>query len=307
MRFLMIDTICSLQQGTRACGIKNISWNDDFLLEVFPDVPVFSPVIAAEAAAQLVSWIVVQARDFTVKPVITIVDAYSCTGHIRPGDQLEVTGDIEQMSQESVLAHGAILVNGRPLIRLDHAVAYLYPLEELDPPEQARRQFANLYREGYPLPRPAGPAGLREQVPLRTRQWVDRYIDEASPDRLGGLKNITATEDFFNDHFPRKPILPGVVMLEALISLGAELARRTLAARGIHTVQPVLSACAKVKFRTFVQPGDQMLMQAQMLDIADDTCRLGLQASVHGKPAAMLRATFDLLDRDGYMKKYLPC
>jgi 3-hydroxyacyl-[acyl-carrier-protein] dehydratase len=307
MRFLMIDTICSLQPGTSACGIKNISWDDDFLLEVFPGAPVFSSVIAAEAAAQLVSWIIVQARDFTVKPVITIVDSYACTGHIRPGDRLEVTGAIEQLSQESALAHGEVFLNGKTIIALNHAVAYLYPLHELDAPERARHQFALLHKEGYPLPRVPGSAATREQIPLRPRQWIDRIIATGAPDRLGGLKNITATEDFFNDHFPRKPILPGVMILESLASLGAELTRRALAARGIVDRQPVLKMCTKVKFRTFIQPGDQMVMQASLLDLSGEESRISLEATVNGKPAAMLRATFDVLDRDGYMKKYLPC
>ena len=49
MRFLMVDRICELERGKRARGIKNITWNDDFLEETFPGITIFSPVIAVEA------------------------------------------------------------------------------------------------------------------------------------------------------------------------------------------------------------------------------------------------------------------
>ena len=85
----MVDKICTLQQGKSAQGIKNITWDCDFFDEIFSDIPIFSPLIAAESAAQLVSWIIVEAKGFTVKPVITVVDSYSCHGHIMAGDQLQ--------------------------------------------------------------------------------------------------------------------------------------------------------------------------------------------------------------------------
>ena len=154
-------------------GIKNISWDNDFLEETFPGITIFSPVIAVEAAAQLVSWIVVEAKEFTVKPVIIMADAYHCSCHILPGDQLELHGEIESFSEESALAHGSISINGKNVIEIQHAVCYFYPLDELNPPEQARQQFKNLYVEGSLPPQPSTSQQtfhMREHIPVKKRQ-----------------------------------------------------------------------------------------------------------------------------------------
>ncbi len=306
MRFLMIDKICSLERGKRARGIKNITWNDRFLQEIFPDVPVYSSIIAAESAAQLVSWAIIEARDFTVKPVITIVDSYTCTGHIRPGDQLEVVGEIESFSEESALANGSVLLNGKTIIELKHAVCYLYPLHELDPPEQVRMQFNDLYQEGYPLPTPdKAPLIMREKIVIPRLRFVDKVMEGSSSDRLAGIKNITATDEYFRDHFPLKPILPGVVIMESLVEVAALLTERTLAAQGIHDIKPVFHQCLKTKFRKFIQPGDQLVMEARITECSNSRSVVKVKGSVNNKNAAMITAVFKNLGRDAYSAEYL--
>lgn len=299
MRFFMIDRICELEDGIRARGIKNICWDDLFLREPFPGLPGFSPLIACESVAQLVSWVIVSARDFTVKPVITAADSYRCCGHISPGDQLEVIGEIESFSIESALAHGRILCRGRTVIEIEHAVCYLYPLPELDPPEDVRRQFGTLYTPGYPLPEgnPA-PREHREHIALSVPPLVDRVLQSDDADRLCGIKNFTATEEYFRDHFPRKPIVPGVVMLESMIDLGAQLIQGRLP----DGVRPVLQGCRKIKFRSFVQPGDQLLIEAAVVSCDSAGSTVTLTARLNGKAAAMLQTTFRHCDRDRYLR-----
>jgi len=308
MRFLMVDRICELERGKRARGIKNISWDDDFLEEIFPDIPVFSPIIATEAAAQLVSWIIIEAKDFTVKPVITVVDSYICNGHIMPGDQLELEGEIESLSEESALAHSRILLNGKPVIELKHAVCYLYPLSELDTPEKTRIQFKNLYTKGYPLPHktPLPQSRLmREKIPINKRRWVDRIIDYEEHERIMGIKNVTATEDYFNDHFPLKPILPGVMILESLIGLSGILVERLLADQGFTDRKPLLKHSKKIKFRRFVQPGDQLVIDAKLIDFTPKISSIKAKATVNEKTAATISIEFEHLDREEYKKNYL--
>lgn len=307
MRFLMVDRICELERGKRARGIKNISWDDDFLEEIFPDIPVFSPIIATEAAAQLISWIIIEARDFTVKPVVTVVDSYVCNGHIMPGDQLELEGEIESLSEESALAHSRILLSGKPVVELKHAVCYLHPLSELNSPETARIQFENLYTEGYPLPHktPLHQSRLmREKIPINKRRWVDRIIDCEEPERIMGIKNVTATEDYLNDHFPLKPVLPGVMILESLIGLSGILVERLLADQGFADRKPVLKHSKKIKFRRFVQPGDQLVIDAKLIDFTPKISSIKAKAKVNEKTAATISIEFEHLDREEYKKNY---
>ena len=303
MRFLMIDRICDLEPGVRARGIKNITLNDGFLTEEYPGLAIYPPMILCEAVAQLVSWLIIEARDFTVKPVITVVETFSVFQHPRPGDRLEVTGEVESMSPESALAHGSVLLNGKPVITLQHAVCYLYPLEELDPPAEARRQFANIYRQGDPLPETDGRVQLaRETMPVGRRQWIDQITVDGTPDRLEGIHNVSRTEDYFRDHFPRKPILPGVVMLEIIGDLAEELIRRNLAAENRQHLRPVLTHSPNFKFRPFVEPGDQVVVQALRKEQTDTACTVAVKGLVGGKPAAMGTLCFDLLDHDTYRR-----
>jgi len=299
MRFLMVDKIFELERGKHVRGVKNISWDDYFLEEVFPDIPVFSSIVATECMAQLISWMVQEARDFTVKPVITIVDAYRCTSHIMPGDQLELEGEIESFSEESVLAHGRALINGMPVIEIEHGVGFLYPLEELDPPERARRQFENIYDEGATINRTAarGPDRLmREKIMVVPKKWYDKVLDIQPPDRITCIKNVTATADYFNDHFPLKPVLPGVLILEALISTARTLVKHVLKEKGLGNRQPVLSRAQKVKFRSFIVPGDQLVMEGKLLEFCDDNSRVTVKGMLAGKMVASIK--MDLLHCD---------
>ena len=307
MRFLMVDRIFELEQATSARGIKNISWDDDFLDEYAPGMPVFSPVLLAEAVAQLISWVIIEARDFTVKPVVTMLDSYSCCGHARPGDRLELMGSIESWGPESALARGKALLNGRPILELSHAVCFLYPLQELDSPERARMQFKNLYGPGCPLPAasaaPVEP--LAEESFVRRRRWLDRIVETGDAGRLLAVKNITATDDCFNDHFPLKSILPGVAILEAENCLARELVKRQLARHGAADIHPVLSRAEKVKFRLFIKPGDQMLVEASVKAFSEGQCAIATKVTVGGKNAASALLHFELPDRAAYMRKYI--
>jgi len=307
MRFLMIDKICELTPGQSVKGIKNISWDTFFLEETFPGLPVYSPVIISEAAAQLVSWAIIEARNYTVKPVITIIDTYTCTTHIQPGDQLQVEGEIESFSEESALCNGRILLNGKVALDLTHAVCYLYPLNELDPPERIKTQFKNLYQEGYPLPIPAAKRApvFREAIDVHPRRPIDRFLESKDPNRITGIKNVTATEDYFNDHFSLRPILPGVLTIEAFVETAKQLAARKLLEKGITDLKPVLTNCSKLKMRRFVEPGDQLIIEARNTAFSDEKSVFKTQGTVNGKKAATITIELVHLSLDDYKTRFL--
>jgi 3-hydroxyacyl-[acyl-carrier-protein] dehydratase len=91
---------------------------------------------------------------------------------------------------------------------------------------------------------------------------IDRILELEPFKRAVGYKNITMNEEFFNGHFPGNPLMPGVLMIEALAQLGGtiiltpgEFARKT----------PFLAGVDKVKFRRPVVPGDCLMMEIEML------------------------------------------
>ncbi len=91
---------------------------------------------------------------------------------------------------------------------------------------------------------------------------VDRIL-EMSDDRVVGLKNVTANEPFFQGHFPGYPIMPGVLVVEALAQCGGVLALRDMPDRDKKVV--LFSAIDGCRFRIPVTPGDQLRLELNIL------------------------------------------
>jgi 3-hydroxymyristoyl/3-hydroxydecanoyl-(acyl carrier protein) dehydratase len=309
MRFHFVDRILPLESSKLVRGIKNVSFDGDFLEEIFPEIPVYSPVIASEAVAQLVSWLIIKVSDFTVRPVITMLDAYTCHRHIQPGDHLELEGEIENLHPESALVNGRIMLRGLPVIDLKHAVCYLYPLHKLEDVENVRRHFTQLYHEVDMKPSTsAAPTSrdLREKIPVSKSIWVDKILEFEEGKRIAGIKNVTSTEDYFNDHFPLKPIFPSVLIMESLVSLARILIGRILSSDDLSQSKPLLIAGQKIEFHKFVQPGDQLQLDARLIEYNVDKSRVQAKASVANKIVSGLSMEFVHLSRDEYIKSYLP-
>jgi 3-hydroxyacyl-[acyl-carrier-protein] dehydratase len=92
---------------------------------------------------------------------------------------------------------------------------------------------------------------------------VDRITEMEESRRIVGLKNVTINEPFFQGHFPGRPIMPGVLILEALAQTGGVLAFKSFAA----TSRPVvyLTGVESAKFRRPVVPGDQLRFEIDVL------------------------------------------
>ena len=123
--------------------------------------------------------------------------------------------------------------------------------------------------------------------------------------RMKSFSRSGYNDDCFNDHFPLKPVLPGVAIMEAQHSLARELALRQLAERGLTESFPVLCRAEKVKFRLFIQPGDQMAVEATVKSFSEGQCSVATRVTVGGKNAASVLLHFELPDRAAYMQKYI--
>lgn len=124
---------------------------------------------------------------------------------------------------------------------------------------------------------------------------VDRVIEIDGDRRAVGIKNVTINEPFFPGHYPRQPIMPGVLIIEAMAQLGGILLSRKLE----HTGKvAVLLSLDKVKFRRPVTPGDQIVMEAQAKRVKTRTGEVFCQARVLGELAAEAEIRFMLVDAD---------
>jgi UDP-3-O-[3-hydroxymyristoyl] N-acetylglucosamine deacetylase / 3-hydroxyacyl-[acyl-carrier-protein] dehydratase len=124
---------------------------------------------------------------------------------------------------------------------------------------------------------------------------VDRVIQIEGDRRAIGIKNVSINEPFFQGHYPRQPIMPGVLIIEALAQLSGILLSQKLE----HTGKvAVLLSLDKVKFRRPVLPGDQLVMEAKSVRVKANAGQTLCRATVGGELAAEAMIRFMLVDAD---------
>ena len=94
---------------------------------------------------------------------------------------------------------------------------------------------------------------------------VDRILEIDGTRRAVGIKNVTANEEFFQGHYPGQPIMPGVLIIEAMAQMGGILLSQALEHKGMVAI---LLSLDKVKFRRPVAPGDQLVLNARAVHVA---------------------------------------
>jgi 3-hydroxyacyl-[acyl-carrier-protein] dehydratase len=80
-------------------------------------------------------------------------------------------------------------------------------------------------------------------------------------------KNVALSEDFFDDHFPRRPVMPGVLILEGMAQLSGLLLEAGLLGQYGKDAKAVLTVLERTKFRTLVKPGDTLVYRAEILSV----------------------------------------
>lgn len=125
---------------------------------------------------------------------------------------------------------------------------------------------------------------------------VDRII-EVNEDRTWcrGLKNVTVNEPCFQGHYPGQPIFPGVLIVECMAQVGAAM---VLLNPALADKVPLLGALDNVKFRRVVIPGDQLVVDVDLLWTKGMVGKTKAVAKVDGEIAAMAEMTFKLRAKD---------
>jgi 3-hydroxyacyl-[acyl-carrier-protein] dehydratase len=113
---------------------------------------------------------------------------------------------------------------------------------------------------------------------------IDRVL-EASDEHLVALKQVTINEPFFSGHFPHRPVMPGVMIIEALAQATGLLAFRTTGVPDSNTLY-YICGIDKARFKRPVEPGDSLTLRVKSLRTVKNIWRFEAQAEVDGEMAA---------------------
>ncbi|MBY6037303.1 3-hydroxyacyl-ACP dehydratase FabZ [Fictibacillus nanhaiensis] len=138
---------------------------------------------------------------------------------------------------------------------------------------------------------------IKEIIPHRYPfLLVDRILEVDEGQRAVGIKNVTANEEFFNGHFPEYPVMPGVLIVEALAQVGAVAMLKKEENRGRLAFFAGIDNC---RFKKQVVPGDQLRLEVEMTRVRGSIGKGKGIATVDGQVACEVEITFALGDKKG--------
>ena len=155
-------------------------------------------------------------------------------------------------------------------------------------------------RQRVPL-RGAPPMDVRRIIEVMPHRYpfllVDRIVEIEERRRIVGIKNVTINEPFFQGHFPGHPIMPGVLIIEAMAQVGGLLIMSLANPDDHHNKVVYFMALDSVKFRRPVMPGDQLRMEVEMMKFGGRTARMKGQAFVDGALVCEAEMMATIVDR----------
>lgn len=126
---------------------------------------------------------------------------------------------------------------------------------------------------------------------------IDRVVEMQPKQRIVCLKNVTINEPFFQGHFPGYPLMPGVLMVEAIAQAGGALLLREFPDRESKLM--VFTGIEQAKFRRPVTPGDQLRIEVEVLQWRSRAVKMKGTATVDGKVACEATVMCQLVPRPG--------
>lgn len=122
---------------------------------------------------------------------------------------------------------------------------------------------------------------------------VDKVIELEEGKRIVAVKNVTVNEPFFQGHFPKNPIMPGVLITESLAQTGAIMLLSMPENKG---KLGVFTGINNFKFRRQVVPGDTLTLEAELIQYRHSMGKANVKATVDGVVAAMGEISFAVID-----------
>ena len=130
---------------------------------------------------------------------------------------------------------------------------------------------------------------------------IDKITHWDVPHAAEALKNVALSEDFFDDHFPRRPIMPGVLMIEGMAQLSGLLLEESLQQKHGCNRKALLTVLERTKFREMVRPGDQLTYRAEVTSLNQAGGKVTAQATCNDRPVVTTGMGFVFYEVDDPM------
>ncbi len=260
--FTFVDRILAVQPGVSVRGQYHIP----------ATLTEFSLSLVAEATGQCAAWSALAAVDFKSRPVAGIAGLVEMLAPVRPGDTLELSAQIESVDADAIAYAGTASVNGSLVLRLQNCVGPMLPVEDFDDPQALRNHYALLCGAGAS---PDAFAGVPEIVCESTANEPGQS--------LRARLSVPAEAPFFHDHFPRKPVFPGTLLMRSKLQLVGKLAAEVPLPAGGREWK--LQNVSDMKLRAFIEPGEVLDLEAKLVETAGTTLTI-LVESRRGKRLA---------------------
>ena len=264
--FSFVDRITGHEPGRHARGRYAVP----------EDIAAFPSCLVAEAVGQLAAWVAMAHIGFRGRPVAALANETRFHADVAPGSTLDLAVDIESCDEHAVAYAGRAQVGESTVIELVDCLGPMLPVEEFDAPDAMAARFALIRGEGAPPGRFHG-----VPAPQVVRGGGERGVSAEA------TLHVPASAPFFGDHFPRRPVFPATLLLDAQIGLAL-----SLAAEWPHWpagTRPAASRMTHVKMRSFIPPGATLDLAAEMAPPDGQVATLRLAARMDGKTAATAR------------------
>ncbi len=251
--FSFVDRVASVQDGRQIRGRYAIPAG----LQEFP------LALVGEAVGQLAAWAAMAAMDFGQRPVAGLAGSIELVREPSAGQVLELAADLEHVDAESVEYSGTAHVDGALVIRLKDCVGPMMALADFDDPQALRTRFEALCRTG------AGGRGFPGLPQLK----FERTGGDAGRSVSASFQ-VPSEAPLFADHFPRRPVFPGSLLMHLNLQLGAVLASEIPPpARGRWGPETIRD----MKLRAFIAPGATLQLAAKLKHHAQGSASLSLE------------------------------
>lgn len=268
--FTFVDRIVSFTPGLAARGTFHIPAR----IDAFPSS------LLAEATGQLAAWVAIDKLGFRRRPVAGIAHESIYDGVPRPGDTLETEIRIDSCEDDAVKYQGSARIDGKVVFELHDCVGPMLPIEEFDDPAAMRRFLTTLRSEGARRDRFPG-------IDILPLVELERDAGRFASARL----EIPAEAPFFDDHFPRRPVFPGTLLLDRMSALASELV-----AEAMPGGTPFARRISDVKLRAFIEPALILELRAnvEVADLGGVIATVEARAEGQRRPVGAARVEFEV-------------